>query len=147
MSMPFQMLLRVRYGECDAQQVVFNPRYADYVDVAVTEYYRAVFGGYDTLLQRGLDSQVVKLEIQWMSSARFDDVLAISVTTKHIGNSSYSLAMNITHQADTRLVASAEVVYVMVDAKLFTKVTIPDDIKTLLQAGAPDQVFDQAGSA
>ena len=41
---PFRLLLRVRYGECDAQQVVFNARYGDYVDVAATEFYRAVFG-------------------------------------------------------------------------------------------------------
>jgi len=31
---PFTLYLRVRYGECDAQKVVFNARYADYVDVA-----------------------------------------------------------------------------------------------------------------
>ena len=52
----FTLLLRVRYGECDAQQVVFNPRYADYVDVAATEYFRTLFGGYDAFLDRGLDN-------------------------------------------------------------------------------------------
>ncbi len=30
LSENFTLLLRVRYGECDAQQVVFNARYADY---------------------------------------------------------------------------------------------------------------------
>lgn len=33
--------LRVRYGECDAQKVVFNARYGDYMDVAVLEFMRA----------------------------------------------------------------------------------------------------------
>ena len=32
----FTLLLRVRYGECDAQEVVFNARYADYIDIAMT---------------------------------------------------------------------------------------------------------------
>ena len=44
MSTPFTLLLRVRYGECDAQQVVFNARYGFYIDVAATEFYRALFG-------------------------------------------------------------------------------------------------------
>ena len=34
--------LRVRYGEGDQQGVVFNARYLDYGDIAVTEYWRAV---------------------------------------------------------------------------------------------------------
>jgi len=33
---PFRYYLRVRYVECDAQKVVFNSRYAEYVDVSVT---------------------------------------------------------------------------------------------------------------
>ena len=70
---PFRLLLRVRYGECDAQQVVFNARYGDYVDVAATEFYRAVFGSYQALLEQGLDSQVVRMVTDWSAPARFDD--------------------------------------------------------------------------
>lgn len=145
MSSAFQMLLRVRYGECDAQQVVFNPRYADYVDVAVTEYYRALFGGYQYFLDRGLDCQVVNLQIQWKSSARFDDVLSLSIEQKHLGSTSYSLSVQIKHQSENRLVADAEIVYVMVDAKTFEKVSIPDDIRQKLDCDALGCVVNQAG--
>ena len=34
--MPFRYYLRVRYIECDAQKVVFNSRYGEYVDVSIT---------------------------------------------------------------------------------------------------------------
>jgi acyl-CoA thioester hydrolase len=80
LSEHFTLLLRVRYGECDAQQVVFNARYADYIDIAMTEYFREAVGGFQYLLEQGLDNQVVSLHIDWHSSAKFDDVLAISVT-------------------------------------------------------------------
>ena len=63
MDKPFELLIRVRYGECDAQQVVFNARYADYVDLAITEYFRVLFGGFKELLKQGLDNQVVRLAI------------------------------------------------------------------------------------
>ena len=41
MTAPFRYYLRVRYQECDAQHVVFNARYGDYVDLACFEFLRA----------------------------------------------------------------------------------------------------------
>jgi hypothetical protein len=38
---PFRYYLRVRYIECDAQKVVFNSRYSEYVDVGINEFLRA----------------------------------------------------------------------------------------------------------
>ena len=39
--MAFRYYLRVRYIECDAQKVVFNSRYSEYVDVSINEFLRA----------------------------------------------------------------------------------------------------------
>ena len=39
--MTFRLRLRVRYNECDAQGIVFNARWVDYVDIAVGEPDRA----------------------------------------------------------------------------------------------------------
>jgi hypothetical protein len=38
----FRHRLRVRYGEIDSQAVLFNARYLDYVDIAITEYFRGL---------------------------------------------------------------------------------------------------------
>lgn len=145
MSTPFQLLLRVRYGECDAQQVVFNARYGDYIDVAATEFYRALFGSYQYLLDRGLDSQVVRMTTDWSSPARFDDVLVIQVQTLRLGTTSYSLLVEIIQQAEQRLVARSEVTYVMVDAQSFGKTAIPADLRAQLERGAPGVLVNQAG--
>ncbi len=64
---PFCFRFRVRYNECDAQHVVFNARYGDYVDIAMTEFMRALGRDYSQLLADGLDNQVVKLTTQWQS--------------------------------------------------------------------------------
>ena len=70
----FHYYLRVRYGECDAQKVVFNARYAEYIDLATTEFLRAL--GYGEQLFSGeLDFQLVKQTIEWKAPARFDQVL------------------------------------------------------------------------
>ena len=41
MSQRFRYYVRVRYQECDAQHVVFNARYGDYIDLACFEFLRA----------------------------------------------------------------------------------------------------------
>ena len=45
MTQPFRYYLRVRYQDCDAQHVVFNARYGDYIDLACFEFLRAVGDG------------------------------------------------------------------------------------------------------
>lgn len=145
MSNPFTQLLRVRYAECDAQNVVFNARYVEYVDVAFTEFTRAVWGGYEKIIARGLDSQVVNMTVDWASSATFDDVLAIAVECDHIGNTSYAMTFDIRVRDSGQKIAKARAVYVMVSAEAHQKCAIPDDLKQALRVGAPDQVADHAG--
>ena len=41
MSQRFRYYVRVRYQDCDAQHVVFNARYGDYIDLACFEFLRA----------------------------------------------------------------------------------------------------------
>ena len=38
----FRHRVRVRYGEIDSQAVLFNARYLDYADIAITEYFRGL---------------------------------------------------------------------------------------------------------
>jgi len=76
---PFRYYLRVRYIECDAQKVVFNSRYAEYVDVSVTEFLRAA-GVLHEFLDGDLDFQLVNQTVEWKAPARYDQVLELSVT-------------------------------------------------------------------
>ena len=131
----FRYYLRVRYGECDAQKVVFNARYAEYVDLATTEFLRAL--GYGEQLFSGeLDFQLVKQTIEWKAPARFDQVLEVSVYAKNLGNTSFMLAAEFRVAGDDREIATAETVYVLVKQHTLTKTPIPPDLRTTLQNGA-----------
>lgn len=145
MEQAFTLKLRVRYAECDAQQVVFNARYADYADVAATEYVRAMFGSYENLLKLGMDNQVVNLQIAWKGSARFDDVLALKVTTSHVGNTSFAFKIDVFNHTTEQDIASVDLTYVMVDTERYQKCSIPEDIKKLLHQGGTGVVVDQSG--
>ncbi len=105
----FRYYLRVRYGECNAQKVVFNARYAEYVDLATTEFLRALgYGG--QLFSGELDFQLVKQTIEWKAPARFDQVLEISVFAKSLGNTSFTLAAEFRIAGHAHLLATAETV-------------------------------------
>ena len=143
----FRYFLRTRYSECDAQQVVFNARYADYVDLAMTEFMRALGRDYNALLARGLDNQVVKLTLEWQASARFDDVVDVRVRTLKVGTTSFVLEHEMVRVADGTPLCRAEVVYVMMSVEPFAKTPVPDDLRAALEQGAPQVLIDQSGPA
>jgi acyl-CoA thioester hydrolase len=140
----FTYYLRVRYGECDAQKVVFNARYGDYVDVAVNEFFRALgFAG--ALINGELDFQLVKQTTEWKASARFDQVLALSISVQQLGNTSFTLRTEFRVAGDARLIATVETVYVLVDAKTLTKTPLPDSLRAAMTEGAVGKSADHSG--
>jgi acyl-CoA thioester hydrolase len=140
---PFTYYLRVRYGECDAQKVVFNARYGDYMDVAVNEFLRAL--GFESQLVSGaFDFQLVKQTTEWKAPARFDQVLAVGVAATRIGTTSFTLTAEFRVAGDERLIATVETVYVVVDEHTLKKRVIPDDVRAALERGAPGVVTDHA---
>lgn len=143
MSHPFRYYLRVRYGECDAQKVVFNARWGDYVDLAVLEFLRALGLGAQ-MFAGPLDYQVVKQTVEWKAPARFDDVLEVSVTSTHLGRTSFTLGCEFRRAGEPAVLVRTETVYVLVDAQKLAKTPLPLDVRHALAAGAPGQVTDHA---
>lgn len=140
----FRYFLRVRYGECDAQKVVFNARYADYVDLATAEWLRAL--GFEKELQSGeLDYQLVKQTLEWKAPARYDQVIEASVASKHIGNTSFTLATEFRIAEAESVIATAETVYVHVNTRTLTKQPLPQSWRDAFLRGAPHVVVDHAG--
>jgi acyl-CoA thioester hydrolase len=143
MATRFRYYLRVRYGECDAQKVVFNARYGDYVDLATTEFLRAL--GYGEALFSGeLDFQLVKQTMEWKAPARFDQVLEISVHAKTLGQTSFTLAAEFRVAGQDAIIVTAETVYVLVTPHILRKTPIPPDLRTAMEGGAAEQVVDHA---
>ncbi|NLO80088.1 MAG: acyl-CoA thioesterase [Xanthomonadaceae bacterium] len=144
MSQHFRYYLRVRYSECDAQKVVFNARYGEYVDLASTAFLRAI--GLDELLGSGqFDYQVVRQVLEWKAPARFDDVLELTVYATHLGNTSFTLMTEFRHAGKDAITATADTVYVAVDPQTLTKTPLTDQVRAALQRGGPGLVVDHAG--
>src|SRR6266496_3858355 len=129
---PFRYYLRVRYGECDAQKVVFNARYGDYIDLATMEFLRAL--GFEAeLVTADIDFQLVKQTLEWRGPARFDQVLEISVFARRLGATSFTLATEFRIAPDERVIVTGETVNVMVDHHTLTKAPLPDAFRRALE--------------
>ena len=143
MGDPFRYYLRVRYIECDAQKVVFNSRYAEYVDVAINEFLRAI-GVLPDFIDGSLDFQLVKQTIEWKAPARFDQVLELSVAAIRLGTTSFTLGTTFRIAGEEKVIVTVETVYVLVDARTLTKLALSDALRAAIDAGAAGQVTDHA---
>ncbi len=100
--------LRVRWGECDMQGIVFNPHYMAYVDVALTEYWRTVGLPYpQAFLAADTDTFMVAATQTYRDAARFDDEIDVCLRTEYLGTTSFRIAFEIRWAADTLVAGSA----------------------------------------
>ena len=143
MAQPFRYYLRVRYIECDAQKVVFNSRYGEYVDVSINEFLRAT-GVLPDFLEGTLDFQLVKQTVEWKAPARFDQVLELSIVAIRLGTTSFTIGTAFRIAGNETVIVTAETVYVLVDGRTLRKLPLPDALRAALQEGAAGRVTDHA---
>lgn len=124
MAAPLSHKLRVRYAECDVQGVVFNSHYLAYFDTSITELWRAGIGGYQVMLDRGLDIVVAEARLRFMGSARFDQEITLEIGVTKLGTTSITSEHRISHEGQA-LVEGA-LVHVVVDRGTLAKTPIPD---------------------
>jgi acyl-CoA thioester hydrolase len=122
--------LRVRYGECDPQGVVFNAHYFAYFDVALTELWRAAAGGYAEMMEGGIDLQVVEASARYKAPARFDDELDLQIEVTHLGTTSMVTTLAI--RRGQTLLVEGELAHVFVDASTLEKIPIPERLRSAL---------------
>ena len=78
----FSTNVRVRYGETDQMGVVYHGNYASYFEIARTEWLRNLGVTYKELENKGIMLPVISLFLNFIKSAKYDDVLTIIVILK-----------------------------------------------------------------
>ncbi|HYZ80915.1 MAG TPA: thioesterase family protein [Solirubrobacteraceae bacterium] len=124
MAGPLAHRLRVRYAECDVQGVVFNSHYLAYFDTSITELWRAGIGGYQVMLDRGLDLVVAEARLRFMGSARFDQEITLEIAVTHLGRTSIASEHRISFEGQP--LVEGTLAHVLVDRQTLAKTPIPD---------------------
>jgi acyl-CoA thioester hydrolase len=134
-SGPFRHQLRVRYNECDPQGVVFNANYLTYIDLTITELWREL-GGYQAMVDAGVDMVVAEARIRYRAALRFDDEFEVSAAIARLGDTSMQTDVVLARDGDT--VAEAELRHVFVESVGGAKAPIPEGIRSGLERYAAD---------
>jgi YbgC/YbaW family acyl-CoA thioester hydrolase len=123
--------LRVRWAEIDAQNIVFNGHYLMYFDTAVAGYWRALAVPYaESMARLGGDLYVRKATVEYLASARYDDMLDVGMRCARVGNSSILFSGAVFRQ--DQLLVSGELVYVFADPHAQTSKPVPAALRDVL---------------
>ena len=129
----FHTSLRVRWMECDAQSIVYNGSYMDYLEVGQADYYRNLGFSIYKLGERGyFDTAVVKITLEFKAPARVEDMLDIFVRVSRMGNTSLTMDTELYAQGTDRLLTTGQAVYVGFDASSGATRRVPGEIRELI---------------
>ena len=129
----FHTPLRVRWMECDAQGIVYNGAYMDYLEEGQADYFRNLgFSIYQVAEAGYFDSVVVKVVLEYKAPARVEDLLDIFVRVSKLGTTSVTLDMEIYLQGSESLLTTMQVVYVGYFTESGNTRPVPDDIRELV---------------
>jgi len=122
----------VRYSECDLQGVVFNANYLTYLDEAMTELFRiSLNGGYQAMVEAGVDMVVAECSLRYRAPARFDDEIEVEATVTRLGSTGMTTAMRVMRDGDT--LTEAELRHVFVHSGEGGKTPIPETVRAALE--------------
>ncbi|MEM7614082.1 MAG: tol-pal system-associated acyl-CoA thioesterase [Pseudomonadota bacterium] len=130
---PFMSQFRVYYEDTDMAGIVYYANYLKFLERGRSDLVRAV--GLDQLVMR--DSRdlvfvVKRLEIDYRSPARFDDILDVATETTSMGRARFEMTQRISVERRTVVDAVAEVVCMSLAGK---PQRIPADIRDALETG------------
>jgi acyl-CoA thioester hydrolase len=129
---PFVHELRVRYGECDPQGIVFNANYLLFFDVAFTELWREAIGSWQDMVDRGVDAVVAEANIRFRKPARYDDVLRLEARVAELSPTSITTRIDV--KCDGDLLVEGRLEHVFVDTTNWKRTEIPDWIRSGLES-------------
>lgn len=133
---PFVHELRVRYGECDPQGIVFNANYLLYFDVAFTELWRAAIGPWLEMVERGVDAVVAEANVRFRAPARFDDELQLRAQVVRLGATAITTEIDVLRSDE--LLVEGWLRHVCVATDTWEKTELPEWVRSGLRRFASD---------
>ena len=120
------------------QKIVFNGHYLTYIDTAIAEYWRAIGLPYpEGYVERyANDVYLRKATVEYLGSARYDDVLAIACRVARLGRTSMTFHFEIYReepQPGAEALVSAELVYVNADPRTMKAAPLPEELRTRVE--------------
>lgn len=130
--------VRVRYGECDMQKVVFNANYWVYCDDAIDHWVRKALA-----VEMGRGEELVEItDIEfdfmlkstrgtWHKAVTFGETVDLHCSVSRWGNSSFDVTIDMRVDGESRF--EAVITYVSVGVRSRESATVPDVVRRALE--------------
>jgi acyl-CoA thioester hydrolase len=142
---PFTHTLRVRYGECDPQGIVFNANYVAWFDQAMVELWRETLGSWNVMLERGGEMVVGEVNARFRAPARADELLTVHTSIVAFGNTSLQVAVDIFR--DDELLVEGRLRQVYLDKATWRPAPVPGWLREALAPYLADDAQAGIGSS
>ncbi|HEU0067136.1 MAG TPA: thioesterase family protein [Sphingomonas sp.] len=140
----FSTKFRVRYAEIDGQRVVFNSRYLEYADAAVSEFWDWTgIAGVLGQTWAHVEFHVRRTEIDYHRPFVLGDIVEASVRLDAIGRTSLAQRFELAHADTGALHATIAMTVVNVDLSTGRPAPIEDELRQFLHAlivAQPDRI-------
>ena len=140
----FSTRFRVRYAEIDGQRVVFNSRYLEYADVAVSEWWAWTgIGAALGSVWEETEFHVRRAEVDYLKPFTLGDTVEAWVRIERIGGTSMTQQFELRHAGTGEPHATVELVVVNVHLPTGRPVAIEGDVRAFLEAlyaGQPERI-------
>jgi acyl-CoA thioester hydrolase len=121
--------IRVRYAETDQMNIVYYGNYAQYFEVGRVEAIRSLGMSYKSLEEKGVMLPVVELNIRYLRSAQYDDLLTIRSEVRELPIDHKITFHQEVYNEEGKLLTSGTVLLYFLDANTRKRVSIPTELK------------------
>lgn len=109
------MEFRIYYEDTDAGGVVYHGRYLGFFERGRTEFFRERGLSVQQLHDEGIIFPVVRMEIDFRTPARLDDLVRVESKIIDAGKTSFTMEQRLLRVADHKLLAEGKVTLVCVN--------------------------------
>jgi acyl-CoA thioester hydrolase len=110
---------------------VFNANYVAYLDVVMTELWRAAIGPYQQMVEAGTDMVVAEVNVRFLGPAGFDDEVDFAARITRLGETAMSTRIDAATNGNP--VIEAHMRHVFIDPATKTKQPMPVNIREALE--------------
>lgn len=130
----FRHTIKVRYGDCDMQGVVFNAHYLAYADDAMMQWFLAALPP-DSMHVAGNDAatfdfMVKKAAVVWTAGTTVNESIDLDCAVSRWGNTSFDLAIRGSVEGQDRF--DVTLTYVSVTPGTHRPCPVPEKVRAAL---------------
>ncbi|SIT32672.1 acyl-CoA thioester hydrolase [Filimonas lacunae] len=124
--------VRVRYAETDQMNVVYYGNYAQYFEVGRVECIRQLGYTYKDMELSGVMMPVVELNIKYLRSATYDDLITIKTQIRELPTDHKIEFHQEVFNEQGKMLTSGKVLLYFLEMKTWKKTVIPEELRSRL---------------